>query len=245
MRIKPPLQKAQLLKRYKRFLADIRLEDGGIITVHCPNTGSMRNCLVEGSDCWISDSNNPARKYQYTWEMATTPGGGRAGINTHRANALAREAIESGLVSELQGYTSLQSEVKYGQENSRIDFLLTKRQLSKKGQLRDERACYVEVKSVTLAESNRRGYFPDSVSDRASKHLRELINVVEQGDRAVLFFCVQHNKINTVSPADHIDSKYGSLLREALAKGVEVIAYKAKLTVREIVLVGPVPFELS
>lgn len=247
MRFNPPLQKAQLLKRYKRFLADVSLADGRVVTVHCPNTGSMRNCIVEGSACWVSASDNPARKYRYTWELATTPGNGRACINTHRANVLVREAIENKVIKELQHYASLESEVKYGAEGSRIDFLLKNRK--GKGSDKDWRDCYVEVKSVTLLErvsENKQktkncGYFPDAISARAAKHLRELMRIVRQGDRAVILFCVPHSKIQQVRPADHIDPKYGELLREAIAAGVEVMAYKAKLSPRELVLVKAIP----
>jgi sugar fermentation stimulation protein A len=243
MQFNPPLQKAQLLKRYKRFLVDVRFADGDMVTVYCPNTGSMRNCIVEGSACWLSASDNPARKYRYTWELATTLDNGFACINTLRATTLVREAIEGDLVKELRNYANLESEVKYGKEGSRIDFLLKNRNDG------DRRVCYVEVKSVTLLESKggnkkeskNRGYFPDAISTRAAKHLRELMHIVQQGDRAVLFFCVQHSKIKSVSPADHIDAKYGELLRAAIDTGVVVVAYKAKISSRELVLVEAIP----
>lgn len=237
MKFKPALQKAILLKRYKRFLADVQLEDGSEITVHCPNTGSMKNCIVPNSPCWISDSNNPKRKYRYTWEIATVPGRKKAGINTSRANALVVEAIENNnTVAELQGYDTLKTEVAYGKEKSRIDILLSDNQQG------DDRLCYVEVKNVTLAEKNGLGLFPDAVSDRGLKHLRELMACVAEGHRAVLFYCVQHTGIQKVTCADEIDPAYSAMLREAVKAGVEVIAYKAKLTAREIALTEKVTF---
>ncbi len=232
-----PLQTAFLLRRYKRFLADIKLASGEEITIHCPNTGSMKNCIVEGGQCWYSTSDNPKRKYPHTWEIATTPGGHLAGINTGRANGLVREAIEAGVISELSGYSSIRAEVKYGQENSRIDFLLS-------SESRDD--CYVEVKSVTLCTdsdelSRGEGLFPDAVSQRGSKHLRELIEMKKQGHRAVLVFCVQHTGILQVSPADEIDAVYGETLRMAVKQGVEMLAYKSSVSPSEIVLTSKVP----
>jgi len=213
---------ARLIKRYKRFLADVRLDDDEIITVHCPNTGSMKNCVEENAEIWLSDSDNPKRKYRYTWEYLATSRGHHIGVNAGKANQLVQFAIRDDLVEQLAGYSSIRPEVKYGDENSRIDLLLqdTKR-----------KDCYVEVKSVTLLEdppSRGIGYFPDAVSARGSKHLRELMRVSHSDARSVLFLCVQHTGIEEVRPADHIDSEYGKLLREALDSGVEVMAYKVR-----------------
>lgn len=234
MQYPSPLQAATLLRRYKRFLADIRLPSGEEVTIHCPNTGSMRNCLAEGGTIWYSTSDNPKRKYSRTWEIATTPDGDLAGIKSAYANELVVEAIGSGLISQLQGYSSLRTEVRYGEERSRIDILL---------QGDDKPDCYIEVKSVTLREdlegAARRGLFPDSVSDRASKHLRELMLMREQGRRAVLLFCVQHTGIDTVSPADELDPRYGQLLRQAAAAGVEIYSYGADISAEAITLVRP------
>lgn len=231
MKFAPPLQQATLLRRYKRFLADVELADGSTVTLHCPNTGSMKNCLAPGAPCWFSWSDNPRRKYPGTWEIATTPAGDRAGINTGRANALVAEAIATGVVAELQGYTAVRTEVKYGHENSRIDLLLS----------RGESRCYVEVKNCTLLEEDGMGYFPDSVSVRGTKHLRELMAVVAAGQRAVLFFCVQHSGIARVAAAAHIDPVYARTLAEAVAAGVEVMAYRAELAAAEIVLREALP----
>lgn len=216
------LRPAQLLRRYKRFLADLRLPDGREITVHCPNTGSMKNCVVEDSPCWYSLSESKTRKYPQTLELVTTPGGHIAGINTARANLLVESALHKGAIVELAGYGMQRREQVYGNEKSRIDFLLEDRP-------DDARRCYLEVKNVTLMEAEGQGFFPDAVSDRGSKHLRELMGVVQQGQRGVLLFCVQHTGITQVSPADHIDPVYGRTLREAMAAGVEVLAYGATI----------------
>nr|WP_277611174.1 DNA/RNA nuclease SfsA [Microbulbifer celer] len=228
----PTLAKGQLLRRYKRFLADVKLETGEIITIHCPNTGSMKNCWGENTPCWYSDSGNPKRKYRHTLEITTTPEGALAGVNTGRANALVEEAIRDGVVTELQGYDHLKREVKYGEENSRIDFWLSRD---------DGAACYVEVKNVTLAEGPR-GLFPDAVSARGTKHLRELQKLAENGVRAVLFYCVQHSQIETVEAAAEIDPAYAAALEQAIAAGVEVLAYRAVMGAEEIRLTEPVPF---
>lgn len=240
MLFQPPLQQAVLLRRYKRFLADIRLPSGEEVTIHCANTGSMRNCIAPGQPCWYSTSNNPKRKYSRSWEIAITPDGDLAGINTARANMLVVEAIENGTLKELQGYEQLRTEVRYGEERSRIDVLLEQPGLP---------SCYVEVKSVTLREDTdrcaNRGLFPDSVSARASKHVRELMAMKAAGHRAVLVFCIQHSGIKTVSPADDLDPKYGELLRQGVAAGVEVLAYQADISAAGISLERSVPVVLD
>ncbi|NMH65872.1 DNA/RNA nuclease SfsA [Shewanella salipaludis] len=220
MQFAPPLESGILVRRYKRFLADIRLADGTEITLHCPNTGSMKNCQFPGERVWFSTSDNPKRKYAHTWELMQTPSGELIGINTGRANALATEAIEAGVIPELQGYERLRREVKYGDENSRIDILLSNQ---------GKPDCYVEVKSCTLLEGDR-GYFPDAVTSRGQKHLRELMQMVAQGHRAVLLFVVQHTGIDTVQAATHIDPDYTLLMAQAVNAGVEVLAYKAILS---------------
>lgn len=234
MKISPKLERGILLKRYKRFLADIKTSSGEVITVHCPNTGSMRHCLVPNSPCWYSLSDNPKRKYPNTLELVTAEGNYRAGINTGRANHLVKEAIINGTIKELAHYQLIKPEAVCGIDNSRIDFLLSESDA-------DSRECFVEVKNVTLMEAPGEGYFPDSVSDRGAKHLRALSELVNQGKRAVLLFCVQHAGIETVSPADHIDPLYGELLRKASADGVEILAYQARLTVSNIALNRPLP----
>ena len=227
MEFAPPLQQGILLRRYKRFLADVQLSDGSEITLHCPNTGSMRNCLYPGETVWFSTSDNPKRKYAHTWELMTTPNGSLIGIHSSQANALAEDAINKGIISELTGYDSLSREVKYGDENSRIDILL---------QAAQKPACYIEVKSCTLLEDGQ-GYFPDAVSLRGQKHLRELMHMVSLGHRAVLLFVVQHSEITCVAPAAHIDPEYAKLLKVAVLAGVEVLAYRCEISPTEINLV--------
>ncbi|MCL1050449.1 DNA/RNA nuclease SfsA [Shewanella abyssi] len=220
MEFDPAFECGTLIQRYKRFLTDITLEDGSEVTIHCPNTGSMRHCLFPESKVWFSVSDNPKRKYSRTWELAETPAGHMIGINTGRANALAEEAIIAGVITELCGYDSLRREVKYGSENSRIDILLEDN---------NQANCYVEVKSCTLLEDGQ-GYFPDSVTTRGQKHLRELMEMVQQGHRAVLLFVVQHSGIHSVKAAAHIDPTYAKLLDEAHTAGVEILAYSADLS---------------
>lgn len=215
--MKIPVKNATLIKRYKRFLADVTLPTGEEITMHCANTGAMTGCATPNNTVWYSTSDNAKRKYPNSWEFSVTPEKHWICVNTIRANHLAEEAISNGIISEFTGHSALQREVKYGEENSKIDFLLNDKNNNK---------TYIEVKSVTLLE-NGQGYFPDAVTTRGQKHLRELISIVESGHRAVLLFAVLHSGIHSVEPAEHIDSKYASLLREASKKGVEIIAYKA------------------
>ena len=227
----PPLVKAVLIKRYKRFLADVVLEGGEQITVHCPNTGAMTGCADTGSTVWLSTSDNPKRKYAHTWELVGVADGNMACVHSAKANVLVKEAIEKGIVSELAGYKHIHTEVKYGDEGSRIDLLLEKDRYGT-----ESGKCFVEVKSVTLNLGEGLGAFPDAVSDRGRKHLRELISMANQGHRAVLFFCVLHTAIKQVAPADLIDKSYGDTFREALASGVEVLVYGADITPDAIVL---------
>ncbi|MBA6415169.1 DNA/RNA nuclease SfsA [Colwellia sp. 6M3] len=210
------LKKATLIKRYKRFLADITLEDDSDCTIHVANTGAMSGCAIPNDIVWYSTSDNLKRKYSFSWELTQTQNNDFICVNTIRANQLAEKAILNGTISELQGFETLNREVKYGEENSKIDFHLT----NKNGF-----ETFIEVKSVTLLEDNQ-GYFPDAVTLRGQKHLRELIAVAAKGHRAVLLFAVLHSGINDVKPAEHIDLKYTKLLREASQQGVEIIAYK-------------------
>lgn len=235
MKFEPILEPAVLIKRYKRFLADITLPDGSERTIHCANTGAMTGCATPGNKVWYSTSDNPKRKYPNSWELSETATGHRICINTARANQLAVEAIESGTIKELQGYDQLQTEVKYGNENSRIDILLNSENKPK---------CYIEVKSVTLLNEDEsgQGYFPDAVTTRGQKHLRELAQMAQNGSRAVLLFSVLHSGIEKVSPAHHIDANYSQLLKYAQEQGVEVLCYKAELSHHEIKLVKALDF---
>ena len=234
MQFDPPLQPAILLKRYKRFLADVVTPDGRELTLHCPNTGAMTGCAVPGDTVWYSTSDNAKRKYAHTWELTETQQGAVICVNTLRANTLAKEAISAGIIPELSGYNQLKSEVKYGDEGSRIDFML---------QAEDRPECYIEVKSVTLAEQEN-GYFPDAVTLRGQKHLRELMSVAAAGKRAVLLFAVLHSAIERFSPARHIDPKYAQLLNEAQKQGVEIFAYKAELSADNMTLRSSLPIVL-
>lgn len=238
MKFVPPLQEATLIRRYKRFLADVEFVDGSIRTLHCPNTGSMLNCAEPGSRVWFSDSGNSARKYPCTWELVEVANRYKVGINTARANALVREALEAGRIAPLREYQNWQSEVPYGAERSRIDFLLSDNSAA------GPALCYVEVKSVTLGMEQGVGAFPDARTERGQKHLRELMEMKAQGHRAVLLFCVQHQGIDRVRPADEIDPHYGLLLRDAYALGVEVLAYRAEISEEEISLGRAIPILL-
>ena len=235
MKFTPPLKHATLIQRYKRFLADVVTPEGETFTLHCPNTGAMTGCATPGDTVWYSTSENTKRKYPHTWELTQTQQGAFICVNTLRANTLAKEAILAQRLPELTGYNTLKTEVKYGEESSRIDIML---------QADDRPNCYIEVKSVTLAE-NEFGYFPDAVTVRGQKHLRELMGVVASGDRAVLLFTILHSAIEYFSPAHHIDAKYAELLIEAKRKGVEVLAYKAELSADNMTLISPLPIALS
>lgn len=239
MKFEPALESGVLIKRYKRFLADIRLDDGTQRTIHCANTGSMTGCAEPGNRVYYSTSSNTKRKYPNSWELSVTKQQHTICVNTIRANQLVIEAIETGVIKELQGYSNLQAEVKYGSENSRIDILL-----------QDEHKpdCYIEVKSATLLSQDEheqnegQGYFPDAVTTRGQKHLRELTEAVENGSRSILFFAVLHSGIEKVSSAHHIDPTYHSLLNEARKKGVEVICYNADFSANEMKIKTKLPF---
>jgi sugar fermentation stimulation protein A len=213
------LQKATLIKRYKRFLADVQLPNGDEITIYCPNTGAMTNCAETGDQIWYSTSTNSKRKYQHTWELTFSKAGHWICVNTARANQLVALALKENRIADLCGYQQVKAEVKYGSENSRIDFLLT-----------DEHKadCYVEVKSCTLLQEEfgvGQGFFPDAVTTRGQKHLRELIEMKALGARSVLLFAVLHTGIKSVEPASHIDKKYAELFEKAKSAGVEVLYF--------------------
>jgi sugar fermentation stimulation protein A len=224
------LVEGRLIRRYKRFLADIQLPDG-VITAACPNTGSLMGCCEAGSRVWLSESDSATRKYRHTWELIEV-GKVMVGINTGLPNALVSEAITNGTLGELSGYASIRREVAFGEERSRVDLLL-------QGAGRED--CYVEVKNVTAAASKGVALFPDCVSERGSKHLRELMRLKARGLRPVQLYCVQRGDVKEVRPADGIDHEYGRTLREAIAAGVEVLAYRAEVTTREIRLAERIP----
>ncbi|WP_340679210.1 DNA/RNA nuclease SfsA [Paraglaciecola sp.] len=232
MFFKEKLYQGTLIKRYKRFLADIRLEDGTIVVAHCANTGAMTGCAEPGWQVWLSKSSNPKRKLAYSWELVKTDFGHYIGINTHRANELVAEAIHNDVINELKGYQQVKREVKLSGDNSRIDFMLTGVGLAD---------CFVEVKSVTLLQ-NKQGYFPDAVTLRGHKHLRALSELALQGKRAVLLFCVQHTGMQSVKIAEHIDPQYKLELTDALSSGVEILTYSANISPKNILINQAIPF---
>lgn len=233
MRFASPLIPGKLVKRYKRFLADIELESGEIITAHCPNSGSMKSCQTPGWKVMLSHHDNPKRKYKYTWEMVHN-GTCWIGINTGISNQIVEESIKNNAIHALKGYIEIKREVRYG-ENSRIDIFLRN----------DKQICYTEVKNVTLVEEDGFYYFPDSVTERGRKHLYELIEMVKQGHRAVMFYVIQRNDGTIFKPAAHIDPAYAVSLKEAYAKGVEIMVYQAEVKPESIVLKNDISWQLD
>ncbi len=227
----PALLSGRLLRRYQRFLADVALDDGARVTAHCPNTGSLMGCAEPGLRVWLSRSDNPKRKYPLTWELVQLDDGILVGIHTGRSNRLVKEAIEAGGIQELAGYPVVATEVRFGREASRVDLCLSGR----------SGRCFVEVKNVTAAVSGGIALFPDAVTQRGTKHLRELIGCVEAGDRAALVFSVQRGDAQEVRPADEIDPAYGRALRQAMDQGVEVYAYRAVINLASIHLRERIP----
>ena len=230
MHFSPPLKPARLIARYKRFLADVMTPDGEVLTIHCANTGAMTGCATPGDRVWYSTSDSLTRKYPHSWELTETQQGHWICVNTLRANLLVAEALDQNRLPALAGYSQRQAEVKYGTEKSRIDFLL---------KAEGRRTCYVEVKSVTLLHEGK-GYFPDAVTIRGQKHLRELATVAAEGHRAVLLFAVLHSGIEDVSPARHIDAAYAEQLAQAQQEGVEVLAFQAALSAQGMFLKSPI-----
>ena len=226
-----------LVRRYKRFLADVVLEDGSETTVHCPNTGSMLGCMTPGSAVWLLPASNPARKYRLGWELVETGPAVLVGINTGRSNALVAEALERGMIPELAGYGGVRREVKVPGTRSRIDFRL-------EGHPK-EPDCYLEVKNVTAAADGGVAFFPDAVSARAARHVEELAALVSRGGRGAMCFCVQRADVGAVRPADGIDPAYGRALRRAVSGGVEVYALRARVSTAEVRLEHRIQVELD
>ncbi len=229
MRFPAPLVEGRLLRRYKRFLADVELPDGETVVAHTANPGRMIGLTEPGSRVFLSHHDDPKRKLKYSWQLVEV-GPHLVGVNPILANTLVREAIEAEAIAELTGYAALRTEVRYG-KRSRVDLLLEDA---------TRPPCYVEVKSVTLVEGEA-GLFPDAVSDRGRRHLEELSEVVRAGCRAVMCFLVQRPEPAFVAPADAIDPAYGEAFRAAQAAGVEAIAYRAAVTVRGIEVTEGLP----
>jgi len=237
MRLDEPLLMGNLVKRYKRFMADVVTPEGETITIHCPNTGSMKNCLLAGAAVLYSDSHNPKRKLRHTWEAVQVAHGHWAGINTHRANHLVAEALAEGMLADYAGLP-IRREVRWG--DSRFDFAVGE----------EDTAIFLEVKNVTLGPSAEEAdtgvmYFPDAVTTRGQKHVQTLTDIVAAGGQAGLIYCVQHTGATEVRPAEQIDPDYAALLRQAVEVGVKVHALKAHITPEEISLVEEVPVVLG
>ena len=230
MKLPAPLIPGKLIERYKRFMADVELDDGEIVTAHCANPGAMTGLKEPGLQVWLSESDNPKRKLQYSWELVRIEGG-LVGINTSHPNKIVAEAIEKGLIPELTGYDKMQREVKYGQ-NSRIDILLS----------REDESCYVEVKNVHLRRTGTLAEFPDSVTARGAKHLDELAQMAADGDRAVMLYLVQRQDCDRFAIAGDIDRAYKDAFLEAKEAGVEAYCYGCWLTTEDISVSGPIPF---
>jgi sugar fermentation stimulation protein A len=232
MRFPDPLIRGHLRQRYKRFLSDVELDDGSVVTAHCANPGSMLGLKEPGSEVWLSPARNPKRKLRYSWELVAV-GNSLVGINTALPNGIAEDAIREGAIEELQGYQMLRREVKYG-ENSRIDILL---------QDDDKADCYVEIKSVTLMRQSGLAEFPDSVTARGAKHLVELGNMVADGHRAVMLYLIQRGDCDHFDIARDIDPKYDAAINLAQAAGVEAICYDCRISPEEIVVNQSIPLD--
>lgn len=231
MEFEQTLVPATLIRRYKRFLADVALANGSLLTVHCPNSGSMRGCQAPGSRVLLSRSANPGRKYPHTWEMVEV-NGGWVGINTSRTNHLVREAIGAGVVQETGIVDEIRAEVKVS-AHSRLDLLLRQ----------GEQLTYVEVKNCTLVEDGV-AMFPDAVTARGTKHLEELATLRKAGHGAVIFFCVQRGDGDFFAPAAHIDPLYAETLARVTAQGVTALAYRAEVGPDAIRVVAPLPVRI-
>lgn len=239
MRFAAPLVAGRLVRREKRFLVHVALDDGRSVIAHTNNTGSMRGCFTPGDRVWLSPAPDPHRKLPWTVEIiAAGRPQVRIGVNTIHANKLVREGIQNGLITKLQGYADIRAEVACETGPSRLDFLLT----PAAGTSSPTRA-WVEVKSVTYVEGDT-ALFPDAVTARGRKHLRDLTALAATGQRAVLIFVVQRADAVRVSPADAIDPAYGEALRRAQEAGVEILAYQAQVTLRRIELKKRLPVVL-
>ncbi|TPV57965.1 DNA/RNA nuclease SfsA [Aestuariibacter sp. GS-14] len=226
MQFTSPLLRGTLIRRYKRFFADILLDSGEHITAHCPNTGAMTGCAEPGFITYVSPANNPKRKLKFTWELVFTPQQHWIGINTQHANTLASEAIKQGIHPLFEHLQAVRREVKAPDGQSRFDFCLTQQ---------DNSLCYLEVKSVTLADG-KQGYFPDAVTTRGTKHVQGLAELARTGVDTCLFFCVQHSAIEQVSVAHHIDPAYALAVEDAVAAGVKVLAVSCKMSEEKITI---------
>ncbi len=224
MRFQTPLVPATLIRRYKRFLADIRLEDGTEVTAHCANPGSMMGLAEPGTRIWVEPNDDPKKKLKYGWRLVDHGNGHFTGVDTSLPNRALKAALTAREIPELAAYTGVLPEQKYG-EKSRIDFLLRGDGLPD---------CFVEVKSVTLCREPGLAEFPDSVTARGAKHLRELAQMAQQGHRAVLFYLVQRTDCTAVSVAADLDAEYATAFADATASGVDVLTYSTRITTKTL-----------
>ena len=238
MKFSPSLLRGTLIKRYKRFFADVELEDGTIVTAHCPNTGAMSGCAEPGYTVFLSESTNPKRKLKYTWELAQTFDCHFIGINTHNANKLVAEALDNKVLKEFSDITRWKAEVTPPTANSRFDFALERENAQHQGIIE-----YMEVKSVTLAE-NSKGFFPDAVTQRGAKHCLELARLAESGIKTSLLFCVQHTAIESVQVAEYIDPTYAESVKKAADAGVSLLAASCIIDEQKILLNQTLPLIL-
>ncbi len=230
MKYDTPLIQGKLIKRYKRFLADIELNDGSIVVAHCTNSGSMKTCIEEGVPVYLSPAKDPKRKTKFTWEMIFI-NNHWIGINTSIPNIIVYEALKNKTIPELSTYTKVKREVKF--DDSRFDVYAEN----------DNEKCFIEVKNVTMKDSNK-AIFPDAVTSRGQKHLKTLIEVKKSGIRAVMFYVIQRQDIEIFAPAKQIDPDYAKRLNKAHENGVEIIPYMAKVSPEGIELSKKLPFEL-
>lgn len=226
-----PLQRGVLISRYKRFFADVRLDDGREITAHCPNPGAMLGLNTPGLPAWLSKSDDPKRKLAHTLELVEADGG-LVGINTMHPNRIVAEALAADAIPELTGYATHRREVRYGQ-NSRVDFLL---------EHADRAPCWLEVKNCHLRRAGSLAEFPDCVAARSLKHLRELTAMVEAGERAVMLFVIQRTDCDAFAACRDLDPAYAQGLADAAAAGVEVLAYACAITPDAVTLAGRMPW---
>lgn len=232
MKFKDPLIKTKIIKRYKRFLSDLELPSGEVINAHVPNTGSMKTCWEPGWTALVTKNDDPKRKMKYTWEI-TDSGDALICVNTNLPNKIVKEALENGQISEVSAYKKVISEKKV--LDSRIDFYLQQEGMPD---------VYLEVKNVTLKGSDGRALFPDAVSTRGQKHLKDLIQLKKQGNRAIMFYLINRTDVDHFSPAVDIDPEYARLLTEAQEVGVEILPYQTQINTEEIIISNKVEYSL-
>jgi sugar fermentation stimulation protein A len=236
MELPAPMITGRLIRRYKRFLADVELSSGEVITAHCPNTGAMLGCREPGSRVWLSESDNPKRRYRHTWELVESAPGVLVGIHTGRTNRLAAEALSQGLLADVVKVRGLRREVSVTDLGCRIDFLV---------EAHDGPDCYMEIKNVTAAVEKDVALFPDAVSERAVRHLDSLVTLADRGHRAALCFCVQRSDVRAVRPAAEIHPEYATALARAASAGVQIAGFRCRVSADRIEPVDRVRVEMD